>query len=129
MNHQGFVVQIRCNRSNREPLCGRANKRHLLNDTLRMQLCQRMTGHKRAKRETSNRQWASWRNLINHTQEITRFASARIVLTCRSPNTTKIKTHHCPAALHKSTCQRLHHFVVHRAAKQWVWVRNDGHAA
>jgi len=40
----------------------------------------------------------------------------------------KVKPHRRPAALNKGSRQRLHHLVVHGAAKQRVRMGNDGHA-
>ena len=50
------------------------------------------------------------------------------VLALAGADTAKVKAHHFPAGLHKSTRQSLHHFVVHGAAKQRVRMGDDRHA-
>ncbi len=96
---------------------------------MRVQLSQSMASHKRAKRKPSNRQCTSGRHLLDHAQKVERFARASIMRTGGTAHAAEIKTHHCPPALHKGARQGLHHFVVHRATKQRVRMRHDGHTA
>ena len=54
-------------------------------------------------------------------------ATAFVVHPFRGTDTAKVETYRLPAALHKGTCQGLHHFVVHGAAKQRVRMGDHHH--
>ena len=88
-----------------------------------------MAHHKRAKRETCQRQRALGRQLLHHGQKIRPLAGACIVCTRRLADTAKVKAQRVPTTAHKGARQGLHHFVVHGAREERVRMGDDGGAA
>ena len=110
-----------------KPRGRRAHKHYLFNSTLRPQRLHCVAGDKGAERKPGQRQSALRRYLLHHGQQVLQLATAFVVHPFRGTDTAKVETYRLPAALHKGTCQRLHHFVVHAAAKQRVGVGDHHH--
>ena len=64
----------------------------------------------------------------HHGQQVLQFTATFVVAAGADAHTAKVKTHRCPAALGEGAGQRLHHLVVHGAAKQRVRVGDHRHA-
>ena len=85
-----------------------------------------MAGYKRAERKTGQCQRAMGSGVRDHVQQIEQFAASFIVCALTLAHTPKIKAHGAPTTLNKCPRKRLHHLVVHRAAKHRVRMGNDG---
>ena len=105
----------------------RTHKNYLFDSTLCPQCLHGVAGDKGTKREPGQRQSALRRHLLHHGQQVLQLAPAFVVHPFRGTHAAKVETHRLPAALHKGTCQGLHHFVVHGAAKQRVRMGDHHH--
>lgn len=112
----------------RRKAAGRStDQHHFLHPPLVPQRRYRMGGHKGPERESSQRQRALGRNLVHYLQQILRFTLTSIVYPLAGADAPKVKANGFPPRLNKGPRQRLHHFVVHGAAKQRMGVGNHGH--
>jgi hypothetical protein len=88
----------------------------------------RMAGGGRRNEKPAQRQRPRRRHL-HHGQHVVHLAHAVVVYARAGAHTPEVEAHCRPAALHKGPRQRLHHLVVHGAAKQRVGMGDDGHTA
>ena len=87
-----------------------------------------MAGHIGTKGEPGQGDRTFGRHLAQHGQHIQPLGTPFVVHSGTGTHAPKIETHRAPATLHKGPRQRLHHLVVHGAAKQGVRVGNHDHA-
>ena len=66
--------------------------------------------------------------MTNYRQHVFEFATALVMRPSATANAPKIKPYGSPTALCESPRKRLHHFVVHGAAKERVRMSDDHHA-
>ena len=84
-----------------------------------------MTCDIRAERKPCQREWPCAGALRYNRQHVIGLTTPFVIGACTFAHAAKVKAHGLPPALNKGTRQRLHHLVVHGAAKLGMRVRND----